>query len=101
MLTRTGNKLCCQVTAPFMHASAGKSFRHVRKTNRCSSFSALQVASYVFFCLAWWGLEPAQAVILLSTDDPNYNTTEPTGRLAGSGWQYEGFWGSFLGTPIA
>lgn len=44
---------------------------------------------------------PARAVILLGTGDPAVNTTEPTGALANSGWQYEGLFGGFLGTPIA
>jgi hypothetical protein len=44
---------------------------------------------------------PARAVILYGTADPAANTTAPTGDLAGSGWQYEGQFGSFLGTPIA
>jgi len=43
----------------------------------------------------------AWGVILFDTADPTANTAEPTGDLAGSGWQYEGQWGSFLGTPIA
>ena len=43
----------------------------------------------------------AHAVILDSTGDPSANTTAPGGALAGSGWQYEGQWLSFLGTPIA
>ncbi len=29
------------------------------------------------------------------------NTTAPTGPLADSGWQYQGRWKNFLGTPIA
>jgi hypothetical protein len=33
--------------------------------------------------------------------DPAANTTAPTGHLAGSGWQYEGSFGWFLGTAIA
>jgi hypothetical protein len=41
------------------------------------------------------------AVILLDTDDPSVNTTAPAGALTDSGWQYEGDWGGFLGTPIA
>src|ERR1700684_84883 len=41
------------------------------------------------------------AIILYRTDDPTANTTEPTGTLAGSGWQYEGLIGAFLGTAIA
>jgi len=40
-------------------------------------------------------------VILFSTGDPEANITEPAGVLAGSGWQYQGFWGASLGTPIA
>ncbi len=46
-------------------------------------------------------IQPAGAVILLGSGDPAYNTTPPTGALAGSGWQYQGTWGGFLGTPIA
>lgn len=44
---------------------------------------------------------PAAAVMLLGSGAPAYNTTPPTGALAGSGWQYQGTWGGFLGTPIA
>lgn len=33
--------------------------------------------------------------------DPNHNTTAPTGTYADSGWQYEGQFGTFLGTMIA
>jgi len=47
------------------------------------------------------GARPAKAVLFYQTGDPNYNTTAPGGSLTNSGWQFEGFWGSFLGTPIA
>jgi hypothetical protein len=43
----------------------------------------------------------ARSIILYCTADPTANTTAPTGSLANSGWQYEGTYGSFLGTPIA
>ncbi|HEX8199393.1 MAG TPA: hypothetical protein VF590_02820, partial [Isosphaeraceae bacterium] len=50
---------------------------------------------------------PARAVFVVSADpaDPRAatgyrNTAEPTGALAGSGWQFQGLWGNFLGTPI-
>jgi hypothetical protein len=43
----------------------------------------------------------SEAIILFRTGDPAANTTEPTGPLAGSGWQYEGQFGNFLGTAIA
>lgn len=41
------------------------------------------------------------AVVLYATGSTTANTTEPTGPLADSGWQYEGTFGSVLGTPIA
>lgn len=43
----------------------------------------------------------ARGVILYDTGDPSANTAAPGGALADSGWQYEGEWGGFLGTPIA
>ena len=43
----------------------------------------------------------ANGVLLFRTGDATANTTEPTGALAGSGWQYEGTFGAFLGTAIA
>lgn len=42
----------------------------------------------------------SHAVIFFETGDPIHNTTSPTGALANSGWQYQGQWGAFLGTPI-
>lgn len=36
-----------------------------------------------------------------STGDPTYNTSAPAGTLANSGWELQGAWGSFLGTPVA
>jgi hypothetical protein len=43
-----------------------------------------------------------EAVLFHSTDDPNFNTTAPTGSLTNSGWQWQGNWrGIYLGTPIA
>ncbi|MEO5856729.1 MAG: hypothetical protein ABIR21_11830 [Chthoniobacterales bacterium] len=43
----------------------------------------------------------AEAIILFRTADPAANTTAPTGELLGSGWQFQGRFGDFLGTPIA
>jgi hypothetical protein len=45
--------------------------------------------------------ERAPAVLFYSTDDPAHNTMAPAGDLAGSGWQFQGRFGSFLGTPVA
>ena len=42
--------------------------------------------------------QTASGVILLETGDPTRNTSTPGDN---SGWQYEGVWGGFLGTPIA
>lgn len=58
-----------------------------------------KVPLLVFACL--FVLNQVEAVILFDTGDPGVNTSAPTGTLAGSGWQYEGDWGSFLGTPIS
>jgi len=55
----------------------------------------------IVFISLWLSGIPANAVLFYSTGDPNYNTTAPGGSLTNSGWQYEGLWGSYLGTPIA
>lgn len=47
------------------------------------------------------GSPRASAVIFDATNDPRFNTTAPTDELAGSGWQYLGLWGGFVGTPVA
>jgi hypothetical protein len=58
--------------------------------------------------IALWALtigllepHPAEAVILYGDSDPAYNTVAPTGALTNSGWQLQGQWGVFLGTPIS
>ncbi len=43
---------------------------------------------------------PGFAVIFYSTADPDHNTIAPGGDLAGSGWQWVGYWGGFQGVPI-
>jgi hypothetical protein len=59
----------------------------------------LRAVLVLYFLLA--ATRPSRAVILYGTSDPSANTTAPTGALASSGWQYEGQFGSFLGTVIA
>lgn len=39
--------------------------------------------------------------IIIADPSSGRNTTAPTGGLAGSGWDLQGNYGSFLGTPIA
>src|SRR6266516_2228032 len=58
----------------------------------------VSLAVFLAFLLS---IDSARAIIFYSTGDPTYNTTAPTGPLTNSGWQYEGIWGGFLGTPIA
>jgi len=55
----------------------------------------------LFLILMLGALAQTRAVILFDTADPAANTAAPDGILLNSGWQYEGDWGSFLGTPIA
>ena len=60
-----------------------------------------RIATLLLVTLIACATPGARAVILLGTGDPEANTTAPTGPLAGSGWQYQGAFGVFLGTPIA
>jgi len=59
------------------------------------------VAAGMCAIVAWVGTPDTLGVILYRTADPSANTVEPAGDLAGSGWQFEGQFGGFLGTPIA
>jgi hypothetical protein len=56
---------------------------------------------WLFLLWFGWAARSALAVILFSTADPEHNTTPPAGALSGSGWELQGLWGPFLGTPIA
>ena len=58
----------------------------------------LGVRTLLTIALLFCSAVAVRAVILFGTEG---NTTEPTDELAGSGWQYQGDWGGFLGTPIA
>ena len=55
--------------------------------------------SWLFLLLTWPA--GAGAILFYSTGDPAHNTNAPTGALTNSGWQYQGAWGAFLGTPVA
>jgi len=46
------------------------------------------------------GVVSTEAVLFYATGDPSHNTNAPTGALTNSGWQLQGRWGNFLGTPI-
>ena len=61
----------------------------------------LATRSLAVVALVSFATSSSRAVILLGTGDPEVNTTAPAGALAGSGWQYQGAFGVFLGTAIA
>lgn len=43
----------------------------------------------------------SEAILFFDTDVATHNTTAPSGTLANSGWQYQGYFGSKLGTMIS
>jgi hypothetical protein len=65
----------------------------MRVTQRLSVGAGLVLAAALF-------APETRAVIFYSTASGSYNTTAPTGSLAGSGWQWVGLWGGYEGTPI-
>lgn len=71
----------------------------IMNAGRLFSFRQQTAAAVIFALLSTFAT--TNAIILYRTSDPTANTTEPTGALAGSGWQYQGLFGSFLGTAIA
>ena len=80
--------------------------RHVLETDTASWYpSYVKYNLHIHACtvLAFLLSLPwqAHAVLFDATGDTNYNTTPPTGALTNSGWQFEGQFGNFLGTPIA
>ena len=46
-------------------------------------------------------LSVGQARAIILADKTYRNKSAPTGSLTNSGWQWQGAWGSFIGTPIA
>ncbi len=72
-----------------------------QETGRCANLGVFVKKIVLPVTLSVFATATACAVILFSTADPSVNTTPPTGDLSGSGWQYQGFWGGYLGTPIA
>ena len=68
---------------------------------RKNTFGLRRFALGVIVVAALAGSRSSEAIILARTGDPSANTTVPTNDPAGSGWNYEGQWGSFLGTPVA
>lgn len=50
---------------------------------------------------SFYFLARLEALVFFSSGSVNFNTLAPTGVLSGSGWQFQGRWRSFLGTPVA
>lgn len=78
--------------------------QHPATRHECKSAAAsLRRGSLLslFLALLFTSSTRVHAVVFYSTGDPDYNTTEPAAGLTGSGWQFQGRWGDFLGTPIA
>jgi len=71
-------------------------------SKRPHSFSRiLSLALSLAISVGFLAPQRSGAVIFYETSDPSANTSEPSGALAGSGWQFEGTFGGVLGTPIA
>jgi hypothetical protein len=57
----------------------------------------------VVLAVGMWGWGPgstAHAVLFADSGDPGLNVAAPTGAYEDSGWQYLGYYGSYLGTAI-
>lgn len=72
----------------------------------CSRADSMHSPAMLSRCLlaafvASFSTAPVRAVLFDATGDPTFNISAPGGALADSGWQYQGMWGAFLGTPIA
>lgn len=51
--------------------------------------------------MALLAVPSAKAVLFYDTADSGHNIAAPTGAYQDSGWQYEGYYGAYLGTMIA
>lgn len=51
--------------------------------------------------LCWFTAAPVHAILFYGSGDTNHNIAAPAGIFLDSGWQYEGKFGSYLGTIIA
>lgn len=58
------------------------------------------LACAVFGVAALWGTPTTRAMIFYASEDTAKNTTAPGGELADSGWQHQGYWQNYTGTPV-
>jgi hypothetical protein len=70
----------------------------------------LLVMVAILWGCGWLVVPEAEAIVFYNTGtaapgianyDSSYNTTAPSGAYVSSGWQYEGYYGSYLGTMIS
>jgi len=85
-VSASGNRKC----VPTSHRPGSRPRRGVRCPGWCLGLGFLAATT-----ARLWGL------VFVATADPEFHTAPPGGDLAGSGWQYQGEWQSFTGTPIA
>lgn len=58
------------------------------------------LAALLFGTVGWLPVERAEALVFADSGDPTFNTAAPGGLYEAAGWQYMGYFGSFLGTAI-
>jgi PEP-CTERM motif len=63
--------------------------------------SLRRLSGFLFLIVQAWTATLAHAVVFYDTGNAAHNTTAPLGAYQDSGWQYEGYYGGFLGTMIA
>lgn len=56
--------------------------------------------SLSLLCAVCWPLT-GQAILFYDTADSNHNTSAPGGLYAGSGWEFQGLFGAYMGTAIS
>ncbi len=78
------------------NSTASPPFRNSSRQRRSGAPAGLSI----LLLLLAGGVQVAHAVVLMGTGNPDRNTGPPGGELQGSGWQYIGQWGFFLGTVI-
>jgi len=79
---------------------SGRRLRILTERDRAAGARRRPPFAFALALLLVLAAPATRAVIFYGTADPSFNTTAPTGSLAGSGWQWVGVWGGYEGTPI-
>ncbi|MBK8040722.1 MAG: PEP-CTERM sorting domain-containing protein [Verrucomicrobiaceae bacterium] len=70
----------------------------------CSPFHPSQLSRRLavwLVMMSWVFLPKAHAVLFYDTGSAAHNIAAPTGTYENAGWQYQGYYGAYLGTMIA